>query len=452
MTGGGAGGRGPGRGAGAIPVLDLTLAGDRHRLEEILARYAAASWERGEANERLDEFVADLRARGDGAIVDYLRRHTRADYSEEAIRVAPEALAAAGAALEPRVAAALRRAADNVRAYQAHIMPADPPPLHRHGAELGLRHTPVGSAGLSVPGGAGAYPSTVIMLAVPAHVAGVGRLAVATPPLATGSAVASDRTVLGVCHLLGVDTVYRIGGFALAALALGTERVDPVEMIAGPSNVYGQQAKRRLFGAVGIDGLYGPSEIVVLADEAAHPAWVAADLLAQAEHDPGSAILIAVERAVIDRVAAEVARLLAGRTRRTALERALVENCALVQVPDLPAAHALIDRIAPEHLTLAVADPRAALAEVQHAGAVFLGDRSPVASGDYWAGPSHCLPTGRTARFSSGCSVYTFLKRTSIEAYPHGLPRQAFDDIELLAGIEGFEAHAHSVRLRRPED
>ena len=402
--------------------------------------------------ERLDRFVDDLRARGDGAIVDYLKRHTRSDYSAEAIRVAPEALAAAGAALQPRVAAALRRAADNVRAYQAHVMPADPPPLRRHGAELGLRHTPVASAGLSVPGGAGAYPSTVIMLAVPAQVAGVSRLAVATPPLATGSAVEIDPTVLGLCHLLGIDTVYRIGGFALAALALGSERIDPVEMIAGPSNIYGQLAKRKLFGTVGIDGLYGPSEIVVLADESAQPGWVAADLLAQAEHAPGIAIMIAVERAVIDRVSAELEDQLGGRSRRSVLERALAESCALVQVPDLAAAHALIDRIAPEHLTLAVADSHAALAEVHHAGAVFLGDRSPVASGDYWAGPSHCLPTGRTARFSSGCSVYTFLKRTSIEAYPNGLPRQAFDDIELLAGIEGFEAHGHSVRVRRPED
>ena len=441
-----------GVGGSAVPILDWSLADDRRRLDEILDRYAAGSWAGGELAERFDRFAEDLAARGDGAIVDYLRQHTRSDYSEQAIRVAPEALAAAGTALPARVAAAALRAADNVRAYQAHIMPADPPPLHRHGAELGLRHTPVASAGLSVPGGAGAYPSTVIMLAVPAQVAGVGRLAVATPPLATGPAVEIDRTVLGVCHLLGVDAVYRIGGFALAALASGTERIERVEMIAGPSNIYGQQAKRRLFGTVGIDGLYGPSEIVVLADESARPAWVAADLLAQAEHDPGTAILVAVERAVIDRVAAELGRLLAGRARRAALERALAENCALVQAPDLPAAHALIDRIAPEHLTLAVADPRAALDEVQHAGAVFLGDRSPVAGGDYWAGPSHCLPTGRTARFSSGCSVYTFLKRTSIEAYPHGLPRQAFDDIELLAGIEGFEAHAHSVHLRRPAD
>jgi histidinol dehydrogenase len=446
------GARDRGGGARAIPVLDWTVAGDRGRLEEILARYAATSWGQGEVAEQLDRFVDDLRARGDGAIVDYLRRHTRPDYTEAAIRVAPEELAAAGAALDPRVAAALQRAADNVHAYQAHIMPADPPPLRRHGAELGLRHTPVASAGLSVPGGAGAYPSTVIMLAVPAQVAGVGRLAVATPPRATGSEVEIDATVLGLCHLLGIDTVYRIGGFALAALALGTERVAPVEMIAGPSNIYGQQAKRKLFGTVGVDGLYGPSEIVVLADDSAQPAWVAADLLAQAEHDPGTAILVAVERAVIERVVAELDRLLAGRARRAVLERALAENCALVQVPDLPAAHALIDRIAPEHLTLAVADPRAALDEVRHAGAVFLGDRSPVASGDYWAGPSHCLPTGRTARFSSGCSVYTFLKRTSIEAYPNGLPPQAFDDIELLAGIEGFEAHAHSVHLRRPED
>lgn len=433
-------------------ILDWTRPADRARLQEIADRYAARSWVGGELAADMGRFMDDLRTRGDAAIVDYLRRHTRSDYSEDAIRVAPETIAAAGAALDPEAAAALRRAADNVRAYQAHVKPVDPVPLRRHGAELGLRHTPVASAGLSVPGGTGAYPSTLVMLAVPAQVAGVPRLAVATPPRSTGETVEIDPTVLGVCHLLGIDTVYRIGGFALAALALGTERVAPVQMIAGPSNVYGQQAKRKLFGTVGIDGLYGPSEIVVLADESAHPAWVAADLLAQAEHDPGTAILIAVERAVIDRVAAELARLLGGRVRRAALERALARNCALVQAPDLPAAHALIDRIAPEHLTLAVAEPHAALDEVRNAGAVFLGDRSPVASGDYWAGPSHCLPTGRTARFSSGCSVYTFLKRTSIEAYPHGLPRQAFDDIELLAGVEGFEAHAHSVHLRRPRD
>ena len=431
-------------------TLDWAQAADRRRLQEILDRYAARSWAGGEQAEQLARFMDDLQARGDAAIVDYLRTHTRADYSADAIRVAPEALAAAGAALDPAVAAALERAADNVRAYQAHIMPMDPPPLRRHGAELGLRHTPVASVGLSVPGGAGAYPSTVVMLAVPAQVAGVPRLVVATPPRTTGTEVEIDATVLGLCHVLGIDTVYRIGGFALAALAVGTERIAPVEMIAGPSNVYGQQAKRRLFGMVGIDGLYGPSEIVVLADESANPTWVAADLLAQAEHDPGTAILVAVEERVVEAVADAVQELLAGRARRESLERALATNCALVPAPDLATAYELIDHIAPEHLTLAVRDPQAALAQVRHAGAVFLGHRSPVASGDYWAGPSHCLPTGGTARFSSGCSVYTFLKRTSIEAYPHGLPRQAFDDIELLAELEGFEAHGHSVRLRRP--
>ena len=433
-------------------ILDWTRPADRARLQEIADRYAARSWVGGELAAAMGRFMDDLRARGDGAVVDYLRRHTRGDYSEDAIRVAPETIAAAGAALDPEAAAAFRRAADNVRAYQAHVKPADPVPLRRHGAELGLRHTPVASAGLSVPGGAGAYPSTLVMLAVPAQVAGVPRLAVATPPRSTGATVEIDPTVLGVCHLLGIDTVYRIGGFALAALAVGTERIAPVEMIAGPSNIYGQEAKRQLFGVVGIDGLYGPSEIVVLADDAAHPAWVAADLLAQAEHDPGTAILVAVERSVVEAVAAALQELLAGRARRDALERALQANCALVQVPDRTTACELIDRLAPEHLTLAVRDPRAVLEQVRHAGAVFVGDRSPVASGDYWAGPSHCLPTGGTARFSSGCSVYTFLKRTSIEAYPYGLPRQAFDDIELLAGLEGFEAHRHSVHLRRPAD
>jgi len=433
-------------------ILDWTRRTDRARLQEIVDRYAARSWAGGALADAMARFMDDLRARGDGAVVDYLRQYTRADYCEDAIRVAPEAIAAAGAALDPEVAAAIRRAADNVRAYQTHIMPLDPVPLRRHGAELGLRHTPVASAGLSVPGGAGAYPSTLVMLAVPAQVAGVPRLAVATPPRTVGPQVEIDATVLGLCHLLGLDTVYRIGGFALAALAVGTERIAPVEMIAGPSNVYGQEAKRQLFGVVGVDGLYGPSEIVVLADDSAHPAWVAADLLAQAEHDPGTAILVAVERSVLEAVAAALQELLAGRARRTVLERALQTNCALVQAPDRAAACELIDHLAPEHLTLAVRDPQAALELVHHAGAVFVGDRSPVASGDYWAGPSHCLPTGGTARFSSGCSVYTFLKRTSIEAYPYGLPRQAFDDIELLAELEGFEAHGHSVRLRRPAD
>lgn len=433
-------------------ILDWTRPADRERLQQVIDRYAARSWAGGEPAAAMARFLGDLRRRGDGAVVDYLRRHTRADYSAAAIRVAPETIAAAGAALDPAVAAALRRAADNVRAYQTHVMPADPPPLRLHGAELGLRHTPVPSAGLSVPGGAGAYPSTLLMLAVPAQVAGVPRLAVATPPRPAGAAVEIDPTVLGLCHLLGIDAVYRIGGLALAALAVGTEQIEPVEMVAGPSNVYGQEAKRQLFGLVGIDGLYGPSEIVVLADDSARPDWVAADLLAQAEHDPGTAILVAVEPGVVEAVAAALRELLAGRARPAALERALRTSCALVRVPERAAACELIDRIAPEHLTLAVRDPRAALAEVRHAGAVFLGDRSPVASGDYWAGPSHCLPTGGTARFSSGCSVYTFLKRTSVETYPNGMPRQAFDDIELLAELEGFEAHRHSVRLRRPAD
>ena len=435
-----------------IPTLELERAADRARLQEILDRYAAGSGAAAELAEQAAQFIDRLRRGGDAAIVEYLRRHTHADYSAADIRVAPAALAAAGAALDPAVAAALTRAADNVRAYQTHILPADPAQLRLHGAELGLRHTPVASAGLSVPGGSAAYPSTVVMLAVPAQVAGVGRLAVATPPRAGGPRPECDATVLGVCHLLGIESVYRIGGFALAALALGTEQVEPVELIAGPSNVYGQQAKRQLFGMVGIDGLYGPSEIVVLADETANPAWVAADLLAQAEHDPGTAILVTLSGEVISAVAARLRQMVAGRRRRAALERALASSCALVQAPDEAAAFALIDRIAPEHLTLAVRDPDAALDQVRNAGAVFLGDRSPVASGDYWAGPSHCLPTGATARFSSGCSVYTFLKRTSVEAYPDGLPRQAVEDIALLAEVEGLEAHAHSVRVRTAAD
>ena len=433
-------------------ILDWTKAADRDRLQQVIDRYAARSWAGGEPAAAMARFLDDLRQRGDGAVVDYLRRHTRADYSAQAIRVAPDTIAAAGAALDPAVAAALRRAADNVRAYQTHVMPVDPPPLHRHGAELGLRHTPVPSAGLSVPGGAGAYPSTLLMLAVPAQVAGVPRLAVATPPRAAGAEVEIDARCWG-CVTCSVSTRYT----ALAGSPWRRWRSAPSgspRWRCSPDRAT-SMARRRS----------GSSS--AWWEWTASTGRVRSSCWRMTRHTPPGSPPTCWRRPSMTpappswwrssgawwrRWPRRWQELLAGRARRGALERALRASCALVQVPDRAAACELIDRIAPEHLTLAVRDPQAALAQVRHAGAVFLGDRSPVAGGDYWAGPSHCLPTGATARFSSGCSVYTFLKRTSVEAYPHGLPRQAFDDIELLAELEGFEAHRHSVRLRRPAD
>ena len=335
-------------------------------------------------------------------------------------------------------------------------MPANPPTLEHDGAELGMRFTPMRRVGLAVPGGRAAYPSTVIMTAVPAQVAGVDELAVVCPPpTARADADPSHPTdvsplVRATCHRLGIDEVYRIGGAqAIAALAFGTESVAPVDFIAGPGNAFVQQAKRQVFGTVGVDGFYGPSEVVILADDSADPAMIAADLLAQAEHDPGCCFLISPDPAVIDRINQQVQAQLPRRQRRHVIEQALAEWSAAVIAADMAEALALVDELAAEHVTLAVDQPQTALEQLRHGGAWFLGHRTPVASGDYYAGPSHCLPTGTTARFTSGISVYTFLKRSSVEHYPGGPPGQAIDHIAALAEAEGLEAHAASVRARR---
>jgi histidinol dehydrogenase len=328
------------------------------------------------------------------------------------------------------------------------------------GAELGLRFTPVDSAGLAVPGGRAAYPSTVVMLAVPAQAAGVraDAISVVTPPPTRSSGDSGGEAsggdvaplVLAACALCGVERVYRIGGAqAIAALALGTESVEPVDMIVGPGNVYTQLAKLQLSGRVGIDGFYGPSEIVTIADGSADPQRVAADLIAQAEHDPGRCILVTWLEPVIAAVTAATDAQIARRDRREAIERSFASASAAVLVPDEQTAADVANRIAAEHVNLAVADPDAWLARVRHGGEVFLGDATPVAAGDYWAGPSHCLPTGTTARFGSGVSVYTFLKRTGTVAYRNGMPAEAIDAIAALARAEGLDGHAASVQWRR---
>jgi histidinol dehydrogenase len=294
------------------------------------------------------------------------------------------------------------------------------------------------------------------MLAVPAIVAGVDprRVRVVNPPpTRRPGKPAGDVSpiVMATCHMLGIESLYRIGGAqAVAALAYGTERVEAVEMIAGPGNVFGQLAKQMVSGACGTDGgFYGPSEIVTIADATADPRCVAADLIAQAEHDPGKCFLIAWSRDVIDAIVAEVESQLCERGRIAAIERALAEESAALLVPDEEEAARIADSIAAEHVNLAVADPEAWLARLRHGGEFFLGDQSPVAAGDYYAGPSHCLPTGTTARFASGISVHTFLKRSGTVHYRDGLPGEAMDAIIRLAELEGLDAHAESARVRR---
>jgi histidinol dehydrogenase len=324
------------------------------------------------------------------------------------------------------------------------------------GATLGLRFTPVESAGLTVPGGKAVLFSSLIMLAVPAMVAGVPPEAIAVvnpPPTRRADEPVDDISplVLATCRMLGLSRLYRIGGAqAVAALAYGTRSVERVALIAGPGNVFVQLAKQQLAGLVGSDnGFYGPSEIVTIADGSARPERVAADLIAQAEHDPGKCFLVCWSRKVIERIAAEVERQKAMRGRVDAIEKALETESAAVLVKNEKQALEIADTIAAEHVNLAVKDPRKMLAKLKHGGEFFLGDQTPVAAGDYYAGPSHCLPTGTTARFASGISVYTFLKRSGTVEYPRGMDARTVADIARLAEAEGLDAHAESVRVRR---
>ncbi len=436
-----------------LPLLNYDTPADRRAVTSLIDRLRDQVTAGGDIAEKVAAIVEDVRVNGDDAVVNYMRQWTNPAFTQGMIRVTDDQLAAAEKSLDPAIRSALQRAIDHVRQYQQHIKPVDPPTVTIDGAQLGLRFTPFARTGLHVPGGKAAYPSSVIMLAVPAQVAGVEQLSlVSPPPTAAPGAAPGDISplVLGVCHMLGLRRVYRIGGAqAIAALTYGTASVAPVDFIAGPGNAFTQQAKRQLFGHVGIDGLFGPSEVAILADDSARPDWIAADLIAQAEHDPGSCFLISTSRAVIDKILAEVQRQLPLRKRRPAAEQALRDWSAAVLVPSDAAAHELIDTIAAEHVTLAVRDPHATLSKLRHGGAFFLGDTTPVASGDYYAGPSHCLPTGATARFTSGLSAYTFLKRSSVEHYPKRPCDQAIADIVTLANAEGLDGHAHSLQIRK---
>jgi histidinol dehydrogenase len=390
--------------------------------------------------------IADVRARGDAAVIDLTERFDRLALTPETLAFSEAEIDAACAQVSPEDRDALELAAERIRAYHVRQMPDDAMWTDPDGATLGWRWTPVAAAGLYVPGGLASYPSSVLMNAIPARVAGVERLVICAP---TPGGV-SNPLVLLAARLAGVETVYRIGGAqAVAAMAWGTATIAPVDKITGPGNAYVAAAKRLVFGKVGIDMIAGPSEILVIADGDNDPDWIALDLLSQAEHDESAqSILVTTDAAFGQAVARAVEKRLETLERRAIAGASWRDHGAVIVVRDLAEAAALSDRVAPEHLELCVADPDALAARIRHAGAIFLGAFTPEAIGDYVGGPNHVLPTARSARFSSGLSVMDFLKRTTLAKMTPGALAAIGPAAERLAISESLEAHGLSVRAR----
>ena len=390
--------------------------------------------------------VEDVQRRGDVALFDYTRRFDGVEPGRQGLRIPARQIAAAWRAVPAGARKALEIAAERIEHFHRRQVPGDAAWTDGAGLRLGWRWTAVESVGIYVPGGRNAYPSSVLMNAIPARVAGVDRIAMVVPT-PRGEI---DPLVLAAAKLAGIDEIHRAGGAqAVAALAFGTRTVTPVDKIVGPGNAYVAAAKRLVFGRVGIDSIAGPSEVVVVADGANDPAWIAADLMAQAEHDPvAQSILITDDPGFAARVEAAVDALLAELPRREIASAAWRDHGAIVVVRRLRDAAPLVDRLAPEHLQLAVAEPDLLAARIRHAGAIFLGRHSPEALGDYVAGPSHVLPTSRTARFASGLNVLDFMKRTTlIGADGDSLAGLAAPAIA-LAEAEGLGAHARSLAVR----
>jgi len=392
------------------------------------------------------DILADVKARGDAALVDYTNRFDRVKLTAAQLKVTKAEIEAATKSCDAETLASLHTAAERIRDYHTRQLPVDVSYTDTADIGLGWRWTAVSSAGLYVPGGTAALFSSVLMNAVPAKVAGVDRLVVVMP-MPDGK---THPLMLAACEIAGVDEVYRVGGAqAVAALAYGTATICAVDKIVGPGNAYVASAKKQVFGTVGIDMVAGPSEVTVVADAANDPAWIAADLLAQAEHDASAqSILITDDAGYADRVRAAVDDLLKRLPRGEIAAKSWADHGLIVVTDNLNGVAPLIDQIAPEHLELAVADPKPLLNAVRHAGAIFIGRYTPEAVGDYIAGPSHVLPTSGSARFSSGLGVFDFLKRTSlINCTAEGLRAIGADAVR-MAQAEALEGHARSIAVR----
>jgi len=392
------------------------------------------------------EIIADVRARGDAALIELTERFDRLSLTPETLAFTEEEMEEACGKVSPEDRQALELAAARIREYHSRQLPADALWTDETGAELGWRWTAVSAAGLYVPGGLASYPSSVLMNAIPANVAGVENLVICVP---TPDGVVNPL-VLFAARLAGVDKVYRIGGAqAIAALAYGTQSIAPVDKITGPGNAFVAAAKRRVFGTVGIDMIAGPSEILVIADRHNDPDWVALDLLSQAEHDASAqAILMTTDADYAQLVAAAVDDRLQTLERREIAGASWRDFGAVIVVQDLGEAAALADRIAPEHLELCVENPDVLVANIRNAGAIFMGAWTPEAIGDYVGGPNHVLPTARSARFSSGLSVLDFMKRTTLSRMSPSALQASGWAAERLAISESLQAHGLSVRAR----
>ncbi|NJL36442.1 MAG: histidinol dehydrogenase [Leptolyngbyaceae cyanobacterium RM1_406_9] len=393
------------------------------------------------------EVLQSVKRQGDRALLHYTEEFDRQLLKPEELRVSGSELDAAYQQVSKELLNAIRLACHNIEAFHRQRVPKSWVQFGDHEVVLGKRYTPVDRAGLYVPGGRAAYPSTVLMNAIPAKVAKVPQVAIVTPP---GPSKAINAAVLVAAQEAGVQEIYRVGGAqAIAALAYGTETIPKVDVITGPGNIYVTLAKKLVYGTVGIDSLAGPSEVLIIADSTANPAHVAADLLAQAEHDPlAAAILLTPDSGLARQVVAEVEKQLINHPRSLLTEKAIAHYGLVVIVDSLSTAAELSNEFAPEHLELEVADPWSLIEEIRHAGAIFLGCSTPEAVGDYLAGPNHTLPTSGSARYASALGVGTFMKSSSLIQYSPAALQQVAGAIDVLAQAEGLPSHADSVRLR----
>jgi len=397
----------------------------------------------------VERICSDVQHRGAAAVLDYGNRLDQAQLTLETLAVPEEEIAAAHAQADEAFLETVRHIQANILKFQQAILHSDGEVVSP-GIMLRQRYTPLARVGICVPGGAAAYPSTVLMTAVPAQAAGVGEIAVVAPPTDFG---ANNPDVLAVCHELGITEVYRVGGAqAVAALAYGCEAIPKVDKIVGPGNLFVALAKKQVYGDVDIDSIAGPSEVVVIADETTRPDYTAADLLAQAEHSPGASILITWDRDMLEATAAELARQAAELSRSELTIKSLQDFGALILVRNEEEACELTNSIAPEHLHVAIDDAERLLAKLVNAGATFLGNYSPVALGDYVAGPSHVLPTSGTARWASGLSANDFLRPSSVIQYNREALAAAAEHVGRMADKEGLTAHRLSVDIRLRDD
>ncbi|MCA9084913.1 MAG: histidinol dehydrogenase [Planctomycetaceae bacterium] len=391
----------------------------------------------------------DVRSRGREALLEYTQKLDQKQLTGETMRVSADELEAASRAASPEFLATVRQIRDNIAEFQKAVLPQDAlveRTLNGGTVQLRQRHLPMKRVGICVPGGAAAYPSTVLMTAVPAMTAGVPEIAIVVPPTEFGG---YNTEMLATCHAIGVKEVYRVGGAqAVAALAYGVEGINRVDKIVGPGNLFVALAKQHVFGDVDIDSIAGPSEVIVLADDTANPEFVAADLISQAEHSPGSGVLITWHEPLIEQVQQALEQQLSRLQRGDLARKALEDYGAIILAKDETEAAELTDQLAPEHLHISMSDPEPMLNRIRNAGAIFLGHFTPVAMGDYIAGPSHVLPTGGTARFANGLAATDFLKRSSVIRYDQRSLAGDADRVRLMAEKEGLTAHSASVDIR----